>query len=149
VRIRAAGNDPKAFLFQARGQRLGIGDHPLLIGDKFRRHRFQETDRLGCNHVHQGPALRSGEHYFVDGGRILGARKDHAGARAAQRLVRGGSDDVGVLAGVRIQSRRHQTGEVRHVHQENRADGIGDLAEALEIDDARVGAAACDDHFWT
>ena len=28
-------------------------------------------------------------------------------------------------------------GEVRHVDQEDRADGIGDLAEALEVDDAR------------
>ena len=39
----------------------------------------------------------------------------------------------------------HQSGEVRHVHQEERADGVGDLAEAREIDDARIGAAAGDD----
>ena len=64
----------------------------------------------------------------------------------AQRLVRRGGDDVGVLAGVRVQARRHQAGEVRHVHQEDGAHRIGDLAEAAEVDDARVGAAAGDDH---
>ena len=68
-------------------------------------------------------------------------RQDHAGARSAQRLVRGGGDDVGVLARVGMHARRHQAGDVRHVHQEDRAHRIGDLAEAREIDDARIGAA--------
>ncbi len=38
-----------------------------------------------------------------------------------------------------------QSGEVRHVHQEERADFVGNLAHAGEIDDARIGAAAADD----
>ena len=37
-------------------------------------------------------------------------------------------------------------GDVRHVHQEHRAHRIGDLAEAREIDNARIGAGAGDDH---
>jgi hypothetical protein len=39
-----------------------------------------------------------------------------------------------------------EAGEVRHVHHEDRADLVGDLAEALEIEDARIGRAPGDDH---
>ena len=41
---------------------------------------------------------------------------------------------------------RHQAGEMRHIHHELGADAVGDLAEAAEIDDARIGRAARDDH---
>ncbi len=40
-----------------------------------------------------------------------------------------------------------QAGEMRHVDQQDGAHRIGDLAEALEIDDARIGAAARNNHF--
>ena len=40
----------------------------------------------------------------------------------------------------------HQAGEMRHVHHQLGADAVGDLAEAAEIDDARIGRAAGDDH---
>ena len=39
-----------------------------------------------------------------------------------------------------------QSGKVCHVDEVERADFVGDLAHAGEIDDARVGAAAADDH---
>ena len=35
---------------------------------------------------------------------------------------------------------------MRHVDHQIGADGIGDLAEAREVDDARIGRAAGDDH---
>ena len=79
-------------------------------------------------------------------GGVLRLRKNHAGARAAQRLVRGGGDDVGVLARIGMQAGGDQAREMRHVDQEDGADRIGDLAEARKIDDARIGAAARDDH---
>ena len=62
-------------------------------------------------------------------GAVFLFRQNHAGARSAQRLVRGGGDDVGVFAGVRMQPGGDQAGEVRHVDQQNGADRIGDLAE--------------------
>ena len=34
---------------------------------------------------------------------------------------------------------------MRHVHHQQRAHAVGDLAETLEVDDARIGRAACDD----
>ena len=72
-------------------------------------------------------------------------RQNHAGARPAQRFVRGGSDDVGVRHGRGMHAASNQSGEVRHVDQIERADFVGDLAHAGKIDDARIGAAAADD----
>ena len=60
--------------------------------------------------------------------------------------MRRGSDDVGMLARIRIDTGGDQPGEMGHIHQKQRSDRIGDLAEALEIDDSRVGAGAGDDH---
>ncbi len=39
-----------------------------------------------------------------------------------------------------------QTRKMRHVHHENGADLVGNLAEMLEVDDAGIGRAAGDDH---
>ncbi len=39
----------------------------------------------------------------------------------------------------------NQSGEVRHVDQVQRANFVGDLAHAREVDDARIRAAAADD----
>jgi hypothetical protein len=61
------------------------------------------------------------------------------------RLVRGGGDDVSVRDRVEVARKnlaRDETGEVRHVHHEDRADLVGDRAHLLEIDPARVGAVA-------
>ena len=41
-----------------------------------------------------------------------------------------------------------EPGDVRHVDHEQRVDVVRDLAEALEVDDARIGARAGDDHLW-
>ena len=39
----------------------------------------------------------------------------------------------------------NQSGKVRHVDQVDRADLVGDLPHAREIDHARISAAAADD----
>ena len=41
---------------------------------------------------------------------------------------------------------RDQTGDVRHVGEHRGADAIGGRANAREVDDARIGARADDDH---
>ena len=72
--------------------------------------------------------------------------EDHAGARSAQRLVRGRGDEIGVRHRARMLPGGHQAGDVRHVGHHRRADASGDFADAREIDDARVGAGAHHDH---
>ena len=135
---------PAAIRVSRQGAR--IGQHLLLVIDELRLHGLQEAHRLGGHDVHQRTALDAGEDVLIDGRGILLLGQDDAGARPAQRLVGGGSDDVGVLAGVGMQARGHQPGDVRHVHHQDRAHRIGGLAEAREIQRARVGAAAGDDH---
>jgi len=52
---------------------------------------------------------------------------------------------VGVLARVGMQPRRTSP-RCAHVHREDGAHRVGDLAEAGEIDGARISAGAGDDH---
>ncbi len=71
--------------------------------------------------------------------------QDDAAARAAQALVGGGGDHVGVGHGVGVDAGGDQAGVVRHVHQEDRAHVFGHLGETLEIDAQAVGRGAGDD----
>ena len=96
-----------------------------------------ERDRLRRDHVHQRPALQTGEHRLVDGRRVLLAAQDRAGARAAQRLVGRERDDVGVRDRRRVRAPGDEPRDVRGVDQQQRADLVGDRAERLEVDDAR------------
>src|SRR3974390_2555336 len=82
---------------------------------------------------------------LVGGGGVLLPRQNQAGARAAQGLVRGGGDDVAVWDGRRMYAAGNQSGEVRHVHQVERTDLVGDLAHAGGGDEAGIRAAATDD----
>ena len=52
---------------------------------------------------------------------------------------------MGVGQGARVDPGGHQAGEVRHVDMKERADLVRDLAEAREVDHARIGRAAGDD----
>ena len=76
---------------------------------------------------------------------VLGSAEDQAAAAAADRLVRRRRDDVGVRHRARVQAGGDQPGEVRHVDHQQRADLVGDLAEAREVELARVGGPAGDD----
>jgi hypothetical protein len=77
---------------------------------------------------------------------LVRPRQDQAAARTAQRLVRRGRDHVGVRHRIRVDAGGDQAGDVRHVHHEVRADGIGDASEALPVDDAGIRREAGDDH---
>ena len=67
------------------------------------------------------------------------------GAGAAEGLVGGGGDDVGVRDGRGVGSTGNEAGEVGHVDEEVGSNLVGDLAHALEVELAGVGAAAADD----
>ena len=71
--------------------------------------------------------------------------QDDAAARAAEGLVRGGGDDVGVRHRVRVQPGGDQAGEVRHVHHQVGAHRVGDPAELGEVQLPGVGGPAGDD----
>ena len=72
-------------------------------------------------------------------------RQDHPAASTAERLVDRGRDDVRDGDRIRMQARRDQPGEVRHIDQQVRADLVGDRAEAREVEDPGVGRPARQD----
>ncbi len=69
-------------------------------------------------------------------------------ARATQRFVRGGGDEIGDLQRIVMQSRRDQTGVVGHVDEQFRADLAGDFREFWVWNFAGIGAGAGDDQLW-
>ena len=144
--VRAAADDAEAALRQSRSEGFGVGDDLLLILAEFRLHRFLQADRLGRDDVHERAALPAGEQIAVHILGVLFAAEDEAAARAAQRLVRRGGDEVRVRNGAGMHARRDQSGDVRHVDEKHSAHGLRDFGHAREIDDARVGARADDDH---
>ena len=61
--------------------------------------------------------------------------------------MRGGGHDVRVRYGARMQSSGHESRDVRHIHEEERAHGLGGFGDALKIDHPRIGTCPGDDHF--
>ena len=126
----------------SRGDRLRARDRALLALAEGVGGGDPERDRLARDHVLERAALLAGEDGRVDLLRVLLAAEDQPAARAAERLVDGGRDDVGVRHRVRVQAGGDEPGEVRHVDHQVGADLVGDLAEAREVEHARVGRPA-------
>ena len=100
--VGAAGDDVEAALLQRLGEGAGIGDD--AGGMFFERwlQRLAEGDGLGGDDVHQRTALVAGEDRGVEllrPIRVVG--EDDAAAGAAQGLVGGRGDDVGVRHRIR------------------------------------------------
>ena len=117
---------------------LRAGDGALLALLEEVAGRDLERDGLGRDRVLERAALLAREDRGVDLLRVLLLAQDQAGARAAEGLVDGRGDDVGVRHRVRVHARGDEAGEVRHVDHQQRADLVGDLAEAREVQHARV-----------
>ena len=93
-----------------------------------------------------GPPCWPGNTALSIAWRVLLLAEDQPGAGAAERLVRGGPDHVRVRHRARVLAGRHQPGEVGHVDEQLRADLVGDPPELGEVELARVGGPARDDH---
>ena len=108
-----------------------------------------EGHGLSRNDVHQRAALHAGEDSGVDLLRKLFiVRQDHAAAWTAQGLVRRRRHHMRVRDRRRMHAAGDEASEMRHVDEEICADFIGDFAERLEVDNARIGRTTRDDDFW-
>ncbi len=116
--VRRAGDDAEAVLLHALAERLGVAHDLLLVGLEFGPQRLAERDRLGRDDVHERAALHAGKHLRVDFLRVLFLAENQAAARAAQGLVRGGRDEIGVGNRRRMDARRDEPRDVRHVDEE-------------------------------
>ena len=108
---------------------------------------FAERDGLGGDDVHERAALAAGEDAAVDRlGQLFVVGQDQPAARAAEGLVRRRGDDVGVRERRRMHARRRPGRRCARCPPSAAPDFIGDLAELGEVDGARIGAVAAEDH---
>jgi hypothetical protein len=119
--------------------------NPGRVGLEFRLERLFERDRLGGDHMLEGPALGAGKDRLVDGLAERFDRQNQAAAGAAKGLVGGGGDDLRVRHRRRMSPARDQAGEMGHVDQQRGPDLVGHRPERLEVDDSGIRAAAADD----
>ena len=145
VHVGAAGEhvDAVARLQELARQRPGAGHRAALALGEQLAGGDPEGHGLGRDDVLERPALLPGEHRRVDLLGVLLLAQDDPGAGTAERLVGGRGDDVGaVLDRAGVQPGGDETGEVGHVDHQQRADLVGDLAKAREVELARIGRPA-------
>src|SRR5918998_397297 len=146
VVVRPAGDEVEAAFQEAIRQSAAVLDDLPGVGVELRLQGLAEGHRLAGYRVHEGPALHPGEDAAVH---LLGellAAEDHAAARPAQRLVGRRSHDLAVRDRRGVDVGGDEPRYVGHVREEVGFDLVGDLAEPLELEDARVGARAGQDH---
>ena len=145
VVVGAAGDQVGAAVHQRLGERPGVGDDGVGVVAERGCGGLVQRDRDGGRGVVVRAALEAGEDRLVDGLGVLGAGHQHAAARAAQRLVGGGGDDVGVRDGRRVGAAGDQAGDVRDVGDQDGADLVGDLARRPRSRWCGAGGAATED----
>ena len=137
----------KPLLLECVREHARVGDDALLVRLEFRLERLAEADRLGGDDMLERAALCAGEDGLVKLlCQFLIVRQNDAAARTAQRLVRGGGDDIRVGNRTLVQTGSHQTGNVRHVNEQVCADLVCDFSEFFKVDGARVRGRTGDDH---
>ena len=147
VVVGAARHQPQAVAGQRLGQRRRVAHDLGGVVLELRRGRLGEGDRLGRDDVVERPALQAGEHRLVDDlgqlARCTGSRRP-AGPRRVLWVVKV-MMSAPCVHRVRVLPAGDEAGDVGGVEHEQRADLVGDGAERLGVDDARVGGGAGDD----
>ena len=133
---------------------LAVGLDLLGVLGPLGGHNLLHLGADGGDLVHVGTALEAGEDGLVDlalevSGLAVAANlaeEDEAGAGAAEGLVGGGGDNVAGLEGALEDLAGDEASNVGHVHHEEAADGVAELADALVVEVLGVGGGANDDH---
>ena len=144
--VGAAGNQAQAAFHHALAHGSAVVYHVLDVGLELGLQRLTEGNGLGGDDVHERAALGTREHGAVDLlGNSLVVGEDEAAARAAKGLVAGGGYHVRIRHRAGMQARCDQARDMGHVDHQVCAHLVGDLAHALEIDDAGIGGSAAHD----
>src|ERR1019366_6527039 len=144
VVVGAAGDQPDAAAQEPVGEGGGVVNDALGVVAEAGGAGFGQGDGLGGHHVGQ----RAAQYHRAALVDVLGelvVAQDHPAPGAAQRLVCGAIDDVGVWHGVEVAGEDFpgdQAGEVRHVDQQGRAGLVGDVPHEREVDPPGVGGVA-------
>ena len=88
--------------------------------------------------------LQTGEDRLVDGLGMDRLAQDHGAAGAAQGLVGGGGNHIGIGHRIGMGATGHQTGKMGHVHEQDAAGLVGNGPELGKIQLAGIGGVAGD-----
>jgi hypothetical protein len=139
VVVGATRHEAYALGQQTLGHRRGVAQDPGGVLPELIGVVLAETHGLGRDLALDGSPLAAGKDRLVDQLGVFLGGEDQPSPRAAQRLVGGGGDDVGVLHRVGEHLPGHQADEVGGVDHEHRTDLVGDRAEGVVLQVARVG----------
>ena len=145
VRVGSSREQVEPALDQRLAEGVGVRTHLRLVVAEGIGGGDLEARRLRRDRVLERAALHAREDRTVDVLRELLLAEDEPRARSRERLVRGRGDEVAVRHRVGMQAGGDETREVRHVAHQQRVDLVGDLAEPVRLDRARIGGAAADD----
>ena len=163
VVVRATGDNGVATGDQRLAQHPGVVHHLLLVLLELLAGGLLHSGGNAGDGVLMGATLQSGKDSKVDLLVVVVQRlhailvhrldalsvEDDGSSGAAQRLVRRRGDHIGVLKGRRRQASGYQTTDVGHVGHQNGAVLVGNGAEALVVQVARVAANAGNDQLRT
>ncbi|EJK64467.1 hypothetical protein THAOC_14793 [Thalassiosira oceanica] len=147
--LRAARGEGVPQADELRPQRRRVELDLPRVRVELGRHDLEELRGHARDLVLVRAALERGEHGLVDlvlEAPLVLTEEDHAGPRTPEALVRRGGHDVAELEGTRLLLRRDETRDVRHVHEEEGAVVVRDLAELGVVPVPGVGGPAADDH---
>jgi hypothetical protein len=160
VRVSAIGHELEVQLLELVLERLGVGDHLLLVLPELGRGSLLEGNGKCGDGVVVGATLVTREDGEVDlvlkivksllsglgvGGAHATAEEDHGATGATEGLVGGGGDDVGIFEWRGNDTRGYKAGDVGNVHNQVRANRVGNLAHAGIVDQSAVGRGAGDE----
>jgi len=115
--FRPAGDNAESVLGQPRRQRARIRHHLLLIFRELRLGRLLQAYGLRGDDVFERPALYSWKSDAIHFLRVFFPAQHQTAARASQSFMRGGRNKIRVRHRARMDSRGHQTRDVRHIHK--------------------------------
>ena len=140
--VGAAAHDPEAAVLHGLAHRLTVLHDLRGVRLHLRLHPFTEADGLGRNDVLERTALHAREDGGVERLGVLRLAQNETAARSAKRLVRGRGDEIRVRNGRFMRAARDKAGDMRHIDHHDASRLVADLADALEVDGARIRARA-------
>ena len=146
--VSAAGHQLIPRIHDAGGKLFRVSQHLLLIRLELGPQSLSEGNCLRRNDVHERSTLNTWKNLTVEAlfhiSDIGASGQNHAAARSAQSLMRGGGRDMCMRQRRRMEFSRHQTGNMRHIHHQPGSDLIRNFAEPGEIN--HPGVCACPGH---
>ena len=114
----------------------------LLINLKIWTKRLPKAHSLGGDDMHERPPLHTRKHHRIDFLSVFFPAQDQTTTRPPQGLVGGGSDEVCMRYGCRVNPRGNQPRDMSHIHKKIGPHLFRYPAHPLVVHDPGVGACS-------